>query len=440
MPPMHIVTFEAENVKRLKWARITPQGRVVQITGANGSGKSSVLDSILYALLGVGNLPAAPVRRGEQRATIKLDFGTITVIRRIPAKGNPTLEVWSNETKTQFGGGQGFLNQLLPAISFDPVAFKRMDPTAQLETLRGLVDVGVDLDEMDAESQAEYDRRREMTRELNPLTARLKEFQVEEGLPDRPVSLEELADQMQEAIAANQERGAVQAKVERLEQEERRLTQVARDFRDAAEVLREQVRNLEKAIADNEHLARDAERAAAAQVATRQSIEVPAYIETDELALRIRSAETINRKIAVQQARDRLQVEHDSIAGEVERLSESIARRRARVAELIADAEMPIPGLGFGEGHVLYNGLPLDQASDAEQIRVSVAIGMAANPTIRIMCIRDGSLLDNKGMAQIGEMAEKNNFQIFLERVDTSGKVGIVMEDGEVAGAPDSHR
>jgi hypothetical protein len=98
---------------------------------------------------------------------------------------------------------------------------------------------------------------------------------------------------------------------------------------------------------------------------------------------------------------------------------------------------MPVDGLSFGTDEVLYNGLPLAQASSAEQLRVSVAIAMAANPKLRVLRIKDGSLLDEYSLQTLADTAEMNDFQIWIERVDTSGSVGVVMEDGNarIAGA-----
>ena len=50
---MKIVKLTAENFKRLEAVEITPDGNTVLISGRNGQGKSSVLDSILAALFAV---------------------------------------------------------------------------------------------------------------------------------------------------------------------------------------------------------------------------------------------------------------------------------------------------------------------------------------------------------------------------------------------------
>lgn len=50
---MKIVQLTAENVKRLTAVSIAPDGNLVQITGRNGQGKTSVLDAIWWALAGM---------------------------------------------------------------------------------------------------------------------------------------------------------------------------------------------------------------------------------------------------------------------------------------------------------------------------------------------------------------------------------------------------
>jgi len=111
-------------------------------------------------------------------------------------------------------------------------------------------------------------------------------------------------------------------------------------------------------------------------------------------------------------------------------------KRKADRAAAIAKAKLPVEGLGFGEGVVLFNGLPLEQASDAEQLRVSVAIAMAGNSKLRVIRVRDGSLLDESGMKLLAELADANDMQVWVERVDTTGKVGFVIEDGRLRDAP----
>jgi hypothetical protein len=94
--------------------------------------------------------------------------------------------------------------------------------------------------------------------------------------------------------------------------------------------------------------------------------------------------------------------------------------------------KMPVQGLTFGEGEILLNGVPFAQASDAEQLQASVAIAAALNPKLRVIRIRDGSLLDDLAMQRLAQFATATDMQVWIERVDSSGKIGFVLEDGHV--------
>jgi recombinational DNA repair ATPase RecF len=84
---MQILGFVAENYKKLRIVEITPKGRIVQITGKNGQGKTSVLDAIWSALVGAKAIPEKPVRKGADKARIKIDLGELIVRRDISTTG-----------------------------------------------------------------------------------------------------------------------------------------------------------------------------------------------------------------------------------------------------------------------------------------------------------------------------------------------------------------
>lgn len=52
-----------------------------------------------------------------------------------------------------------------------------------------------------------------------------------------------------------------------------------------------------------------------------------------------------------------------------------------------------------------------------------------ANPKLKVVLIRDGSLLDENSLRTVGEMAEAAGAQVWLETVGKDGE-GIIIEDG----------
>jgi hypothetical protein len=165
------------------------------------------------------------------------------------------------------------------------------------------------------------------------------------------------------------------------------------------------------------------------------AIIVPDPIDTAEVRELIGSARQINASVAKKKQQAAIFAQAKKKRDAAEALTEAMAARLNAKNMAIAAAKMPIEGLSFGEGEVIYNGLPFNQASSAEQLRVSVAVAMAANPKLKVLRIQDGSLLDDKSMELLSAMADAADYQIWIERVDVSGKVGVVMEDGSVKAA-----
>jgi hypothetical protein len=54
------------------------------------------------------------------------------------------------------------------------------------------------------------------------------------------------------------------------------------------------------------------------------------------------------------------------------------------------------------------------------------------NPTLKILLIRDGSLLDEDNLALIARMAEEAGGQIWIEMVGDGKDVQVLIEDGMV--------
>ncbi len=59
---------------------------------------------------------------------------------------------------------------------------------------------------------------------------------------------------------------------------------------------------------------------------------------------------------------------------------------------------------------------------------------MSLNPELKVVRVRDGSLLDEDAMKILAKMADEADYQIWIERVDSNGDVGFVLEDGHLKG------
>ncbi|APZ81806.1 nucleoside triphosphate hydrolase [Erythrobacter phage vB_EliS_R6L] len=437
---MRIVQLHAENYKRLGVVEISPEGHLITVGGKNGHGKSSVLGAIYVALKGRAVAPPKPIRDGEEKCTIRLDLGDIVVTRNFHQKEGmeytDTLKVESADG-LRYSKPQDVLNALLGEIGFDPFEFVNLKPKEQVGRLLQMVPLAIDLDEFAEADASDMANRRDVNREVARLKAQVDAIPKEEvpaDLPDRAA----LTDQLGNAANTN---AAISREEQRREAERTRIAggrdQVA-EKRARAEALRAEAAELDTAAADLEGKVDAAEKALDDLPALDQ------FVDTDDIRQKLRDAEAAQAIADRQARRADLAAELAEAEKKSQAFTDAMAARAKQRNEALASAEMPVEGLSFaidddGAATLMWEGLPFDkdQISTAAQLRVSTAIGMAANPRLRVLRIMDGSLLDEDSMKMLAEMAEAEDFQLWVEVVGEGG-VGIIMENGTIKGAPEA--
>lgn len=431
-----IVDFVSENVKRLKLVRFEPERSLVTISGANESGKSSVLDSVWWALAGTKGVDIRPIRDGEESATIQLKLGNetaeLTVIRtftRGPDGATKTALVVETESGARYPSPQKVLDSLLGALAFDPLEFLRLSAKEQVDTLRRLVPIDVDVDALDAQNRADFENRTAINREVKRLSERVNILAagIEPSIDITPVDESALVDAYERANDRN-------ADYERLTSERGRIAVRISDNDRRAGELREQAA---KIIAEAELLEETTDRLQEHDRDLSEQLAGIERVDTRELRRQMDDARKENaaRRMEAQRRESHAQgaAEHQAAKDAADQLTAAIIERTEQKAAALARAKMPVPGLSFDDGVVSFGGVPLSQCSSAQQLRVSFAIAAAQDPSIRVARIKDGSLLDERSLKLVAELAEATDFQVWVERVDTSGKVGVHMVDGEIA-------
>ena len=444
---MKIINLTAENVKKLKVVDITPADNFIQVTGPNGSGKTSVLDSIWWALGGKDGIQSVPIRTGAEKARIKLNLGSIVVERKFTAAGT-TLTV-KNEEGAIYPSPQAMLDDLIGSLSFDPLAFARKEPKAQYDELRRIAKVDVDLVALEAKNAIDFATRRDLNRDAKAKRAQADGISIAPGTPEKPIDESDLIGQMEAAAAHNatleqRKAGRVQAQADAnaKKAEGIRLHEASARERERTA---QRVADLEKQVAqakkDGEASAKKYDEEASAALNAAGAIEkkideaapLPEAVNVSDLRAALDKAKLANAEIAKRDRRKAIAEEAKALEAKAEALTRAMDARTEQSRKALQSATMPVDGLSLAAGHVVYKELPFDQASDAEQLRVSIAIAMAGNPKLKVIRIRDGSLLDENALKLVAELARDKDYQIWIERVDTTGSIGIVMEDGEVA-------
>lgn len=413
---MKIIKLEVENIKRVRAITISPTGDVVIVGGKNGAGKSSTLDAIEMALGGGKTIPQEPVRHGARKARVVVDLGDVVVERTFSAKG--TALVVRNREGVEQGSPQKLLDALCNSVCFDPLSFSRMDPKKQDEILKTLL--GLDFTALDGARTKLYGQRTDANREVKRLEAVLDTMPDAAGTPSEPVDVAEVSAQLTQRTQANADRKAA---LERIETARKRL---ADEDEERAE-MRASIKRLQDELAKS-----DVQRETMLAAILRSEQAVPEELPIADLQAKIASAETVNAKVRASAERRKLEAELKKQESAAAGFGDTIASIDDEKAQKLAEAKFPIAGLGFDESGPTLNGVPLAQASGAEKLRVSVAIGAALNPRVKVMLVRDGSLLDDDSMRLLAELAEQTGSQVWVERVGTKDASAVVIEDGAV--------
>ena len=434
---LKIISLQAENVKKLIAVEINPKGNLVEITGKNGQGKTSVLDSIWWALSGAANIQGSPIRKGEDTAIIKLDFGEFKVTRTFSRLDNRTTSSIKIEDAkgTAIRQPQTMLDKLLGELSFDPLAFARMTKKEQFEQLKRFVP-DVDFEAIEKAQQEDYDLRTNVNRQAHE--AKVLADKIEVAIEAGEVEADEalLVSELEKAGKLNADLETRKANRAKLAQEaagKRKevagITQGIHDKNEQIERLKSEIQAMRGQITtlEDEAVKIDEKLAAAKPL--------PQPIDTSAITADIAKARESNKKFELLRQKNT----HLAVAAENKEESDKItARMNARTADKqakIAKAKLPVPGLGFGDSEILINDVPFNQASDAEQLQVSIAMAMALNPTIRVIRVRDGSLLDKDSLAMLSKMADEKDYQVWVETVQSDSPAAIVLEDGQVKSA-----
>jgi recombinational DNA repair ATPase RecF len=433
---MKIIQFNAENVKKLKAVEIKPSSYVVEISGKNESGKTSLLDAIYYALGGKEALKSTtkPIRSGEKSAKIKLDLGDIVVERRFTEKDS-YLSVTTKEG-AKFPSPQALLDSMVGRISFDPLAFANMDNGSadgkrrQLEDLISLVKLDIDLVKWQKDRQDLVDTRGMLGRNIKDAESQLKMMAtVPDNIPEEEISISQLTEEFK---TAQDIKTANDAK--------RKLLS---DKRGEAEQLQTEILTREKTINSMKANLKELEDA---QLNAKNTLSVriehgktlKAEVDTlqdpdmDAITSKMSGVEENNRMVRIKAKRKETE---DVLAREKKSYNEKTAEIDAldkKKSDALKSAKFPIANLSFNDEGVLYKDIPFSQCSSAERLKVSLAIAMAMNPKVRVIRITDGSLLDADNMKIIADMAKEKDFQCWIERVSSDDQIGIVIEDGTI--------
>lgn len=405
--------LEIENVKRVKAVQIEPTANGLTVVGGkNGQGKTSVLDSIAWALGGNSYKPSNPHREGSVVAPmirIQLDNGLI-----VERKGdNGTLRVTDPSGKK---AGQNLLNSFVEQFAINLPKFMEMNSKEKTKALLNTVDgLGEKIYELEQEELEIYNKRRTVgqIRDQKKHYAEEQPFYKEVG--NEIVSASELIKEQQEILARNGENQRKRDNLENLTAKQTLAINKKAELERQLLEINNELENLETDI----------------ETANKDVVDLIDE-STEELEQSIENIEEINRKVRANQDREKAEMDAEHYALEYKDLSDEIDALREQKLDLLNGANLPLEGLSVDNGVITYKGQPWDNMSGSEQLIVATAIVRKINPQCEFVLVDKLEQMDLETLLDFANWLKDNKLQAIATRVSTGEECQIIIEDGYV--------
>jgi DNA repair exonuclease SbcCD ATPase subunit len=428
-----ILSLVVENFKNIEKTEVDFAGRSATIVGKNGAGKSSLIQAICSPIDG-NYIPSKPIKKGEERGSIELTIGgqlhgeeaVYTLGLHFSEKHKKGRITVTNSEGEKVNGGKQFISDIVGNIGFDIQEFIKLGVTSsgsiskpgtqeQIEILKKLMpkDILKKMHDLDVEYTKKYDERANINRDITHANAKLEghEYSQEE------LEFYAEAKDTKEIVSKMSGIEKEHENYSKVDNEVNRLTGSLPDMKDSLAALEEKIEGLRADILTNEDKLLKGEKWLKGRV--KPSIEGL----NDELI----EANMHNVKVSEIKS---LEVSHIAIR-ELQTSSEEMTTRleaiKVEKKEVFSSSPLPVKDLTFDEEGIYYKGMPFVEGQHPSSTIISIGakIGMALNPNLRMLVIKDGSLLDKKTIKWLVGQCEKENYQLFIEKVAENEEVEI---------------
>lgn len=407
-----IASLTTENVKRVKSVHIEPSPNGLTIIGGNNNnGKTSILDSIAWALGGNKYRPSKAQREGSVvPPTINLKLSNGLIVER---KGkNSDLKVTD---PTGNKAGQNLLDSFVEELAINLPKFINSSDKEKANTLLEIIGIGQQLYELECQEKEKYNMRRSIGQIADQKEKFAKEQPFYPEAPKTLVSITDLITQQQDILAKN---GENQRKRDMTDQLHRQATQLM------AEIERQEatLANLKE---QYQSVLRDYD------VAQKTSEQLQDE-STEELEESIANIEAINIKVRANLDREKAEQDAAEYRTQYSSLTTEIESLRKQRMDLLQNADLPLEGLSVEDGELLYNGQRWDNMSGSQQLMVSTAIVRKLKPECGFVLIDKLEQMDMQTLNEFGAWLEQEGLQAIATRVSTGDECSIIIEDGYV--------
>ena len=402
--------LEIENVKRIKAVKIEPSPTGLTVIGGNSNqGKTSVLDSIAWALGGNKYKPSKAEREGSMvPPTLKITMSNGLIVER---KGkNASLKVIDPNGQK---AGQQLLDSFVEELAINLPKFMDSTPKDKANTLLQIIGVGDQLAELELKEKEIYNQRHA----IGVIADQKEKFAKEQPYyPDAPkelISISELIQQQQAILAKNGENARKRQNVTVIEQNFNFKQQEVNELKKKLRIAEQQLEQLTEDL----------------QIAQTDVMDLHDE-STAEIEENIARIDETNRRVRANLDKDKAEDDAKQQREQYNQLTNEIEVVRQQKTDLLTNADLPLEGLSVNDGKLIYQGQEWDNMSGSQQLMVATAIVRKLKPDCGFVLIDKLEQMDKVTLEQFGSWLEQEGLQAIATRVSTGDECSILIEDG----------
>jgi hypothetical protein len=320
------------------------------------------------------------------------------------------------------------LKALVSRFTFNPFAL--MTLTGQEQRRVMLECLGVNFDDLEADVERLKEERKIVGRDVHSRERQIAGMPEYAGVPAAEVSTKKVADELSKAEAVLRANDGKRAEAKRaagiVASCEAALADAdAAVARAEAEVVRaKECRDAQAEVVTEASKARELAESAVGALKDPDTAAIKAKLST---------ADAVNAKVRANMARAALVAQFQTDHDKYKELGEELEGIEQKKQDRLNAAKCPVKGLEFRDDGVWYEGLPLSQDMESDQMIRSVQLAAALNPKLRTIVLDNGERMLPAKMAELDAWADANDYQIIMFRASGPAEnCAFYLENGRV--------
>jgi DNA repair exonuclease SbcCD ATPase subunit len=459
--------------------RVLEGGKSYELTGPKGSGKTSVLDAIRFALTNRSDREFI-IRQGADEGEIIIETDTgLSIDRKTRSSKADSIKV--KEGNLLQNRPAEYLSGIFTPLQLNPVEFTQMSRQEKNRVILSLIEFdwdinwiaekfgeipqGVDyskhilevLSDIQAENGVYYRTRQDINsrklhvkKSIEDIAKDIpKDYDAQKwseySLESKYTELAKIKDDNSKIERAkafrdnynSRKRGleadrdiALNAAEKAIETERESLSATIIRLRAEIQAAEDKILGLKSTLDDKkavieaqyqENLAKlDKDTGVANEWADKEPQPV------DELQREVSTAEAMKKHLNEYQRMRSMQAEFDKLQAESDELTRKIELARELPGEILKTAKLPIDGLAVEDGVPLIHGLPISNLSDGELLDLCVDVAVCRPGSLEIILIDGAERLDTESRERLYTKCKEKGLQMIATRVTDSEEMEVV--------------